>query len=132
VNEYSQRYCPDLERLSINLEAIEDEGGDGGVSPGEEARAVFSLRNVSSQSFVASPCIGMLPAIPGVTVLERYNPSAHLYGVNAGSAATVKLRFRVEKDVAPGTRIPLMAWLDVQGAWCPNGDDLRFELQVAP
>jgi len=132
VNEYSKRYCPELEVLSIHLEAIEDEGGDGAVSAGEEAYAVFSLRNDSSQVYANGPCVGLLAAIPGFTVLESYNPSPHLYGVNPGSAPQVKTHFRVEPGVAPGTRIPLLAWLDVQGALCPNGDDLRFELRVAP
>jgi hypothetical protein len=118
--------------LSVSLEAIEDAGGDGTVSPGEEARAVFSLSNSSSQNFVSSPCIGMLAGIPGLTVLETYNPSLHLYGVNQGSTATVKLSFRAEQAVAPGTRIPVRGWLDVQGALCPNGDELRFGLLVAP
>jgi len=132
LNDFNQIYCPDLEALSISLAAIEDAGGDGAVSPGEEARAVFSLANGSSQNFVQSPCVGMLAAIPGFTVLESYNPSAHLYGVNKGSVAMVKLRFRVEQWVAPGTRIPVLAWLDVQHTLCPNGDELRFELVVAP
>lgn len=132
VSEYTKRYCPDLATLSLNLEAIEDEGGDGGVSPGEEARAIFSLQNDSSQLFNGGPCLGLLAATPGLTVLESFNPSLQLYGVNAGSRAKMKLRFRVEQGVAPGTRIPLLAWLDVHGALCPNGDELRFELRVAP
>jgi hypothetical protein len=94
---------------------------------------VFSLQNGSSQNFIAQPCVGMLAAIPGLTVLESYNPIAKLYGVSAGlPAPKVKMRFRVEPEVAPGTRIPLLAWLDVGGALCPNGDERRFELRVAP
>ena len=131
-NEYSRRYCPDLSRLSVSLEAIEDAGGDGTVSPGEEGRLVFSLHNPGPEAFVTGPCVGVLGASPGLTVLESYNPSPQLFGVAVGQDATMKMRFRVEPGVIAGTRIPLLAWLDVHGALCPNGDDLRFEILVAP
>jgi hypothetical protein len=131
-NEYSKRYCADLEMVSIHLAAIEDAGGDGEVSAGEEGYVVFSLRYDGPELFVNGPCVGLLPAIPGLTVLEASNPILKIYGVGAGTPINVKLRFRVEKDVAPGTRIPLLGWLDMHSALCPNGHELRFELVVAP
>jgi hypothetical protein len=131
-NEYSRRYCPSLSMLSISLEALEDAGGDGSFSPGEEGRLAFSVHNVGPDPFVAGTCVGVLGATPGLTVLESYNPSPQLFGVSAGKDAKMKMRFRVEPDVAPGSQIPLLAWLDVQAALCPNGDELRFELLVAP
>ena len=131
-NEYSKRYCSDLEMVSIHLAAIEDAGGDGEVSAGEDGYAVFSLRYDGPEPFVNGPCVGLLPAVPGLTVLESFNPSLKIYGMRAGSPINVKLRFRVEIDVAPGTRIPLLGWLDMHSALCRNGDELRFELVVAP
>jgi hypothetical protein len=132
LNEYSKRYCAALSTLSLSFDAIEDAGGDGTVSPGEEARLVFSLHNSGAEAFVAGPCVGVLGALPGLTVLEPYNPIMQLYGVAEGRSGTMKLRVRVEPDATPGTRIPLLAWLDVHGALCPDGDELRFELRVAP
>jgi hypothetical protein len=132
VNEYSKRYCPDLSILSLSFEAIEDAGGDGTISAGEEARLVFSLHNPGTESSVPGPCVGVLAAIPGLTVLEPYNPTMQLFGVAPGRSGTMKIRVRVEPGVAPGTSIPLLAWLDVHSALCPNGDELRFELRVAP
>ena len=132
LNEYSKRYCPSLSMLSIRFDALEDAGGDGSVSPGEEGRLVFTVHNVGPDAFVAGTCVGVLGATPGLTVLESYNPSPHFFGVAAGQDAKMKMRFRVEPEVAPGSHIPLLAWLDVQAALCPNGDELRFELVVAP
>lgn len=132
VVEYAKRYCPDLDSLSVKLEAIEDRSGDGALSPGEEGRFVFTLVNTTSVAVVSGPCVGVASAIPGFTVLESYNPTPGLYGVLANSSARLKVRFRVESSVAPGTRIPLQAWLDIHSAWCPNGADVSFELPVVP
>jgi len=132
TSEYSKRYCSDLDSLSIELKAIEDEGGDGSVSPGESARLVFTLTNDSREMFPVSPCVGVVAAAPGLTVLESYNPAPHLYGLMAGQSAQVKTRIRIESSVEPGTRIPIQAWLDVQGARCPTTPDVEFELRVGP
>lgn len=132
ASEYSKRYCTGLGSLSIELKAIEDDGGDGSVSPGEQARLVFTLTNDSPDTYPSSPCVGVVAAAPGLTVLASYNPMPHLYGLLAGQSAQVKTPIRIEPSVAPGTRVPIQAWLDVQGARCPNNPDVELELRVAP
>jgi hypothetical protein len=130
-SEYTKRFCPNLEMVSIDVDTVQDAGGDGEVSPGETGYVVFTLRYDGPERIVNDTCVGLLPAIPGLTVLESFNPALKIYGVSAGIPATVKMRFRVEEDVPPGTRIPLLGWLDIHGALCPNGDELRFDLVVA-
>jgi hypothetical protein len=132
ASEYNTRYCSGLHSLSIELKAIEDEEDDGSVSPGESARLVFTLTNDSREPFPVSACVGVVAAAPGLTVLESYSPTPHLYGLLAGQSAQVKMRVRIESSVAPGTRIPIQAWLDVQGARCPTNPDVEFELRVGP
>ncbi|HYP97684.1 MAG TPA: hypothetical protein VER96_03350 [Polyangiaceae bacterium] len=132
VVEYTKMYCPELDSASIQLISIEDRGSDGSISPGEDGFFVFSITNSDSVQILSGPCVGVGAGIPGLTVLESYNPTPSLYGVLPNSSAKVKTHFRVEPSVAPGTRIPLQAWLDIHSALCPNGGDASFELEVAP
>jgi len=132
VVEYTKMYCPELDSASIQLISIEDRGGDGSISPGEDGFFVFSITNSDSVQILSGPCVGVGAGMPGLTVLESYNPTPSLYGVLPNTSAKVKTHFRVEPSVVPGTRIPLQAWLDIHSALCPNGGDASFELEVAP
>lgn len=128
-NDYSKRYCAGIESVALTVDGILDEGGDGQVSPGEKAVALVTMRNTGA--VVQGPCIGLLADNPGVAILEDYNPLAYYYAITDTRPEVTKMHFRVEPKVAPGTRIRFVAWFDVQGASCTNGQEIRFEIRVA-
>jgi hypothetical protein len=129
-DEGNDNWCIGIENVALSTGALTDAGGDGGVSPGEDAAIIIVMRNDGPDG-CQDPCIGLLADNPAVTIVggeAHDNPAWNFFGIPAGQSLEVLMHFRFEASLAPGTKVTFLAWYDALGAACTNGNEIEFAI----
>lgn len=121
-----------IENVTLSKGKLSDAGGDGLVSPGEEASVDLIMHNGGPDAY-NDPCVGLLADDPAVTILggeAHDNPAWNFFSIAPGQSLTVAVRFRLDASIARGTTLRFVAWYAVLKADCANGNEIEFDLTV--
>lgn len=118
--------CDTLSAMIVSNPSIQDDSGDGKVSPGETAIVTVDLHETTGVGFYSYPNVIFSSDVAGVTVTNE----AMLYGIGPCDTYPMATLVTVGAGVPKGTVVHIGAQVAMLSLECPDAFAITVPLQV--
>jgi hypothetical protein len=123
---FMQPTCADLAVMTVSDPSVQDDGGDGKVSPGEGAIIHVKLSEIAGKGFMYYPGV----SFTSDTVTVPDPQAAQLYGILPCQVDDLTVHVVVPESVPKGTVVHVKAQVAMLSMACPDADSIEIPITV--